>query len=198
MIVYGDLQSGNCLKVKLLLSFLEIEHEWKHVNILEKETQTPEFLTLNPNGKIPTVVLNNGQVLSESNAILSYFAESTAFLPETRFEKAKVFEWLFFEQYSHEPYIAVARFIQKYQDMPEERIDEYNSLQSGGNKALQIMESQLGKSSFLVGDCVTIADIALYAYTHVAHEGGFSLDSFPNIVKWLGRVSSMKGYVGMA
>ena len=198
VIVYGDLQSGNCLKIKLLLSFLEIEHEWKHVNILEKETQTDEFLAINPNGKIPTIVFDNGQVLSESNAILSYFAEHTDFLPETRFEKAKVFEWLFFEQYSHEPYIAVARFIQKYQGMPEDRIEEYHSLQTGGNKALQIMESQLSKSPFLVGDRVSIADIALYAYTHVAHEGGFNLDNYRNIVKWLDRVSSMEGYVGMA
>ncbi|HHX8522951.1 TPA: glutathione S-transferase family protein [Vibrio diabolicus] len=197
MIVYGDLQSGNCLKVKMLLSFLEIEHEWKHINILEKETQTKEFLALNPNGKIPTVVLGNGQVLCESNAILSYFAEDTPFMPQDRFTKAKVFEWLFFEQYSHEPYIAVARFIQKYQGMPAARLEEYNSLQTGGNKALQIMESQLGKSNYLVGETVTIADIALYAYTHVAHEGGFSLDNYPNISRWVDRIASIKGYVGM-
>ncbi len=198
MKVYGDLQSGNCLKVKMLLSFLGIEHDWKHVNILEKETQTAKFLAINPNGKIPTVVFDSGQVLCESNAILSYFAEETSYLPADRFAKAKVYEWLFFEQYSHEPYIAVARFIKKYQGMPKDRIEEFNKLQAGGHKALQIMEIQLSKSKFLVGDSITIADIALYAYTHVAHEGGFSLENYPNITNWVERIASLEGYVGMS
>lgn len=198
MLVYGDLQSGNCLKVKLLLSFLNIQHDWQHINILNKETHTSEFLALNPNGKIPTVVFDNGQVLCESNAILSYFAEGTSYLPTDRYQKAKVYEWLFFEQYSHEPYIAVARFIQKYQGMPEHRLEEYQSLQSGGHKALQIMEQQLSQSAFLVGNSITIADIALYAYTHVAHEGGFNLASYPHIERWIDAIASMKGYVGMS
>ncbi|MCS0401408.1 glutathione S-transferase family protein [Vibrio diabolicus] len=198
MVVYGDLQSGNCLKVKLLLSFLGIEHQWKHVNILDNETKTPEFLALNPNGKIPTVVLNDNRVICESNAILGYFAEGTPYLPTDSYQKAKVYEWLFFEQYSHEPYIAVARFIQKYQGMPENRREEYQSLQSGGHKALQIMEQQLSKSRFLVGNSVSIADIALYAYTHVADEGGFSLETYPNIERWIGVIRSMDGYVGMS
>lgn len=198
MLVYGDLQSGNCLKVKLLLSFLNIQHDWQHINILNKETHTSEFLALNPNGKIPTVVFDNGQVLCESNAILSYFAEGTSYLPTDRYQKAKVYEWLFFEQYSHEPYIAVARFIQKYQGMPEHRLEEYQSLQSGGHKALQIMEQQLSQSAFLVGNSISIADIALYAYTHVAHEGGFDLTSYPNIERWIDAIASMKGYVGMS
>ncbi len=198
MIVYGDLQSGNCLKVKLLLSLLGVEHEWKHVNILEKETQSPEFLSLNPNGKIPTVVLDDGRVLCESNAILGYFAEDTHYLPSDSFQKAKVYEWLFFEQYSHEPYIAVARFIQKYQGMPEHRVDEYHSLQSGGNKALAIMEQQLAETEFLVGSTITIADISLYAYTHVAHEGGFELTDYPNIQRWIDVIASLDGYIGMS
>lgn len=198
MLVYGDLQSGNCLKVKLLLSFLNIQHDWQHINILNKETHTSEFLALNPNGKIPTVVFDNGQVLCESNAILSYFAEGTSYLPTDRYQKAKVYEWLFFEQYSHEPYIAVARFIQKYQGMPEHRLEEYQSLQSGGHKALQIMEQQLSQSAFLVGNSISIADIALYAYTHVAHEGGFDLTSYPNIERWIDAIASMEGYVGMS
>ena len=198
MLVYGDLQSGNCLKVKLLLSFLNIEHDWQHINILNKETHTSEFLALNPNGKIPTVVFDNGQVLCESNAILSYFSEGTSYLPTDRYQKAKVYEWLFFEQYSHEPYIAVARFIQKYQGMPEHRLEEYQSLQSGGHKALQIMEQQLSQSAFLVGNSISIADIALYAYTHVAHEGGFDLTSYPNIERWIDAIESMEGYVGMS
>lgn len=198
MLVYGDLQSGNCLKVKLLLSFLNIQHDWQHINILNKETQTSEFLSLNPNGKIPTVVFDDGQVLCESNAILSYFAEGTPYLPTDRYQKAKVYEWLFFEQYSHEPYIAVARFIQKYQGMPEHRFEEYQSLQSGGHKALQIMEQQLSQSAFLVGNSISIADIALYAYTHVAHEGGFDLTGYPNIERWIDAIASMEGYVGMS
>ncbi|ELH4920399.1 glutathione S-transferase family protein [Vibrio vulnificus] len=198
MIVYGDLQSGNCLKVKLLLSLLGIEHQWKHVNILENETQTSEFLSLNPNGKIPTVVFDDGRVLCESNAILGFFAEDSAFLPQDNYLRAKVYEWLFFEQYSHEPYIAVARFIQKYQGMPEHRLDEYNSLQGGGNKALSIMEQQLSKTSYLVGEQLTIADIALYAYTHVADEGGFELAAYPNIQRWIGKIASQDGYVGMS
>ncbi|HCH02183.1 MAG TPA: glutathione S-transferase [Vibrio sp.] len=198
MLVYGDLQSGNCLKVKLLLSFLNIQHDWQHINILNKETQTSEFLSLNPNGKIPTVVFDDGQVLCESNAILSYFAEGTPYLLTDRYQKAKVYEWLFFEQYSHEPYIAVARFIQKYQGMPEHRLEEYQSLQSGGHKALQIMEQQLSQSAFLVGNSISIADIALYAYTHVAHEGGFDLTGYPNIESWIDAIASMEGYVGMS
>ncbi|WP_375753773.1 glutathione S-transferase family protein [Vibrio sp. HN007] len=198
MVVYGDLQSGNCLKVKMLLSFLGIDHQWKHVNILNSETKTPEFLALNPNGKIPTVVLDDGRVLSESNAILGYFAEGTSYLPKDNYQKAKVYEWLFFEQYSHEPYIAVARFIKKYQGLPESRLEEYQSLQSGGHKALQIMEQQLDKSPFLVGDNMTIADIALYAYTHVSDEGGFDLENYPKIQRWITSIHRMDGYVGMS
>ncbi|MGR5175355.1 glutathione S-transferase family protein [Vibrio mediterranei] len=198
MVVYGDLQSGNCLKVKLILSFLGIEHQWIHVNILENETKTPEFLTINPNGKIPAVVLDNGCTLCESNAILGYFAEGTDFLPNDRYNKAKVYEWLFFEQYSHEPYIAVARFIQKYQGMPESRVDEFNSLQAGGNKALALMDVQLSKTAFLVGDRPTIADIALYAYTHVAGEGGFNLSHYPNVQRWIISIAAIDGYVGMS
>ncbi|MFH4432801.1 glutathione S-transferase family protein [Vibrio diabolicus] len=197
MVVYGDLQSGNCLKVTLLLSFLGIEHQWKHVNILDNETKTTEFLVLNPNGKIPTVVLDDGRVLCESNAILGYFAEDTPYLSKDSYQKAKMYEWLFFEQYSHEPYIAVARFIQKYQGMPEHRLEEYKSLQPGGHKALQIMELQLSKTKFLVGDNISIADIALYAYTHVADEGGFNLETYPNIERWIGVIRKLDCYVGM-
>ncbi|AUI88260.1 glutathione S-transferase [Vibrio azureus] len=197
MLVYGDDQSGNCFKVKLLLSLLGVDHEWQHVNILNKETQSDEFLVLNPNGKIPTVVLDDNRVLCESNAILGYFAEGTEYLPTDRYEKAKVYEWLFFEQYSHEPYVAVARFIQKYLGMPEHRVEEYLSLQVGGNKALSIMDKQLSKSAYLVGEQFSIADIALYAYTHVAHEGGFDLEKYPNIQRWISEIQDFECYVGM-
>lgn len=198
MKVYGDLRSGNCLKVKLLLSFLNIDHEWLHVSILDGETKRPEFLAKNPNGKIPIVELDDGRYLSESNAILGYFAENTAFLPTARYQKAKVYEWLFFEQYSHEPYIAVARFIQTYLGMPKAREAEYHALQAGGHKALQLMENQLTHTQYLVGDAITIADIALYAYTHVADEGGFDLAQYPAINAWCHRIKLTAGYVGMA
>ncbi|QLE84818.1 glutathione S-transferase family protein [Shewanella sp. Scap07] len=197
MRVYGDLQSGNCLKVKLLLSLLSIEHEWIHVNILDGETKTAEYLARFPNGKIPAVELDDGRTLCESNAILGYFSDQTPLLPSDNYSKAKVYEWLFFEQYSHEPFIAVARFIQKYLGLPQERAAEYQSLQAGGHKALQIMEAQLTQSQYLVGDELTIADISLYAYTHVAHEGGFDLAAYPKIQQWCRRIQAMPGYVGM-
>lgn len=191
MVVYGDLQSGNCLKVKLLLSLLDIEYQWQHINILENETHTPEFLALNPNGKIPAVVLDDGRVLYESNAILSYFAEGTPYLPQDSFLKAKVFQWLFFEQYSHEPYIAVARYIQVYLGMPADRVEQYEALHAKGYKALDVMEQQLAQTPYLVGDAVTIADIALYAYTHVAYEGGYDLRGYPHIKRWLKAVGQL-------
>ncbi|WP_318515858.1 glutathione S-transferase family protein [Photobacterium leiognathi] len=197
MVVYGDLQSGNCLKVKLLLSLLGIEHQWQHINILENETHTPEFLALNPNGKIPVVVLDDGRVLYESNAILSYFAEDTPYLPQDCFLKAKVFQWLFFEQYSHEPYIAVARYIQVYLGMPAERVEQYEALHAKGYKALDVMEQQLAQTPYLVGDAVTIADIALYAYTHVADEGGYDLRGYPHIKRWLKAVGLLHANVDM-
>lgn len=195
--VYGDTQSGNCYKVKLLLSFLGVEYKWQHVNILDGETETEEFLALNPNGKIPVVILDDGRALCESNAILGYFAENTGFLPSDSYARAKVYEWLFFEQYSHEPYIAVARFIQKYLGLPEERRAEYESRQSGGNKALSVMERQLSQTPLLAGESLSIADISLYAYTHVAHEGGFDLNNYPNIKAWCIRIESTPGYTAI-
>ncbi len=122
MIIYGDVDSGNCYKIKLLLSLLNINHRWIHVDILNKDTQTAEFLSLNPNGKIPVLVLDDGRVLSESNAILGYLAEGTELIPADPYMKAKMYQWMFFEQYSHEPFIAVARFINKYLGLPLERI----------------------------------------------------------------------------
>ncbi|MDW6093089.1 glutathione S-transferase family protein [Vibrio rhizosphaerae] len=198
MKVYGDIQSGNCYKVKLLLSFLGIAHEWCHMSVLKGDTKTAAFLSINPNGRIPAVVLDDGRFLSESNAILGYFADGTAFIPSDKYDKAKMYEWLFFEQYSHEPFIAVARFIQKFQGMPASRLEEYHALQPGGNKALSIMDSQLTQTDYLVGNQLTLADIALYAYTHVANEGGFDLSRYPNIQLWCKRIQAHESYVGMA
>lgn len=196
--VYGDIQSGNCYKIKLLMAFLGIEHAWQPVDILANETQTPEFLAINPNGKIPVLELDDGRHLTESNAILNYLAEGTAFVPEERFTRAQVLQWQFFEQYSHEPFIATARYINKYLGLPKERLEEYQAKQEGGHKALAIMENQLAEREYLVGDRPTIADISLYAYTHVAHEGGFDLIRYANIRRWLTRIEAIPGYVSMA
>ncbi|EGT90591.1 glutathione S-transferase [Acinetobacter baumannii ABNIH1] len=191
MIIYGDVDSGNCYKIKLLLSLLNINHRWIHVDILNKDTQTAEFLSLNPNGKIPVLVLDDGRVLSESNAILGYLAEETELIPADPYMKAKMYQWMFFEQYSHEPFIAVARFINKYLGLPSERIEEYHKLQPKGHKALSIMNKALVEHDYLVGNKFTIADIALYAYTHVAEEGGFDLKLYPNIQEWCQRIQKM-------
>lgn len=198
MKVYGDLLSGNCYKVKLLLEFLDIQHEWLHINVLKAESHTPEFLQMNPNGKIPVLVLDDERILTESNAILGYLAEETEFVPTDRYAKAKMYEWMFFEQYSHEPFIAVARFINKYLGLPEARIEEYHALQPKGHKALAIMEQALGQHDYLVGNELTLADISLYAYTHVADEGGFDLSLYPNIQAWCQRIQNYPAYRGMA
>lgn len=198
MKVYGDLLSGNCYKVKLLLEFLDIQHEWLYINVLKAESHTPEFLQMNPNGKIPVLVLDDERILTESNAILGYLAEETEFVPTDRYAKAKMYEWIFFEQYSHEPFIAVARFINKYLGLPEARIEEYHALQPKGHKALAIMEQALGQHDYLVGNELTLADISLYAYTHVADEGGFDLSLYPNIQAWCQRIQNYPAYRGMA
>ncbi|MDC5004835.1 glutathione S-transferase family protein [Acinetobacter baumannii] len=197
MIIYGDVDSGNCYKIKLLLSLLNINHRWIHVDILNKDIQTAEFLSLNPNGKIPVLVLDDGRVLSESNAILGYLAEGTELIPADPYMKAKMYQWMFFEQYSHEPFIAVARFINKYLGLPPERIEEYHKLQPKGHKALSIMNKALVEHDYLVGNKFTIADIALYAYTHVAEEGGFDLKLYPNIQEWCQRIQKCPKYVSM-
>lgn len=198
MKIYGDIQSGNCYKIKLLLSFLDQPHDWIPIDILAGETRTPEFLVKNPNGKIPLLELDDGRLLWESNAILNFLAAGSEYLPEDTYLLAKVQQWQFFEQYSHEPYIAVARFIAKYLGLPEQRRAEYESKQAGGHKALAVMETQLANTPYLVGDSLTTADIALYAYTHVAHEGGFVLSPYPAICEWIARVQDHPRYIDMA
>lgn len=195
--VYGDVQSGNCYKVKLLMSLLDIEHEWIPVDVMAKQTREPKFIAMNPNAKIPVLEIDASTFLWESNAILHFLAEGTPFLPADRLQKARVLQWQFFEQYSHEPYIAVARFIAKYLGLPEARRQDYLSRQEGGHRALRVMENQLGRSAFLAGDHYTIADISLYAYTHVANEGGFDLSAYPAICRWLERVASRPGHVAI-
>ncbi|BAN49476.1 glutathione S-transferase family protein [Metapseudomonas resinovorans] len=195
--VYGDYKSGNCYKVKLILNLLGVPYQWVPVDILKGETESAEFLEKNPNGKIPVLELDDGTTLWESNAILNFLAEGSDLLPAEPRLRTQVLQWQFFEQYSHEPYVAVARFIQLYQGMPEDRLEEYKVCQVRGLKALKVMEKQLQRTPYLVGDRYSIADIALYAYTHVAHEGGFDLSGFPAILAWLERVASHPRHVGM-
>ncbi|TGM37765.1 glutathione S-transferase family protein [Leptospira biflexa] len=197
MKIYGDHQSGNCYKLQLVASFLGITYEWIQLDIKNGDTKSESFLKLNPNGKIPILVLDDGKVLSESNAILNYLAEGSEFLPKDPYLRAKVLQWQFFEQYSHEPYIAVARFIQHYLGIPDERRVEYESKQSGGHKALKVMEIQLEKTPYLIGDFMTIADISLFAYTHVANEGGFDLSQYPKINQWIERIKNQKKFIPM-
>ncbi|MFV7769115.1 glutathione S-transferase family protein [Shewanella marisflavi] len=197
MKIYGDLQSGNCYKVKLLCALLGIEHEWIHVDILAGDTGISEFLAKNPNGKIPLLELDDGRCLSESNAILNYLATDSELLPKDSFALAKVQQWQFFEQYSHEPYIAVARFIAKYLGLPDDRRADYESKQQGGHKALAVMEGQLQETPYLTGEQLTTADVALYGYTHVADEGGFDLNHYPAIQSWLNRIAAHPKYMAM-
>ena len=195
--VYGDYKSGNCYKVKLMLNLLGIPYEWIDIDILKGDTQTPEFLAKNPNGKVPVLELEDGTCLWESNAILNFLADGSEFLPTEPRLRTQVLQWQFFEQYSHEPYIAVARFIQFYLGLPEERLEEYRKLQKRGYRALEVMEQQLQRTPYLVGEHFSIADVTLYAYTHVAHQGGFDLSRFPGIQAWIQRVASQPRYVGM-
>jgi len=193
MRLYNVAYSGNSYKVRLLLAQLGIPCDIVEVDILKGASRTPEFLKINPNGRTP-VLDDNGFVLTESNAILSYLARGTKFLPEDRKQWALVFQWMFFEQYSHEPYIATSRFLLQHQPDSPERVAALALRRTGGRAALRVMEGHLAKNDFFVDD-YTIADIALFAYTHVSHEGGFPLDEFPKIRGWIERVKSQPGFM---
>ncbi len=197
MKIYGDSQSGNCYKIQLLCSLLQIEHQWVPVDILAGDTKQSVFLDKNPNGKIPLLELMDGRCLCESNAIVNYLAVGSVLLPTEPFALAQVQQWQFFEQYSHEPYIAVARFIAKYLGLPQERRADYEAKQQGGYKALTVMENQLRKTPYLVGEHLTTADISLFAYTHVADEGGFDLRHYPAILAWLDTIKNTPNYLTM-
>ena len=197
MKIYGDIYSGNCYKLKLICALLGIEHDWIPVDIMRGETREDSFLALNPNGQIPVCVTDDGDVLSESNAILYYLAADSVYWPDNRLGQARVLEWQFFEQYTHEPTIAVARFIKLYQGLPAEREQEYQSKLKGGYRALDLMEQHLSKHRFFVGERCSIADISLFAYTHVAEDGGFELTSYSAINAWLGRIRALPGFIAM-
>lgn len=188
--LYDFRPSGNGYKVRLLLTQLGIPYDYVETDILKRETRTPEFLAMNPNGRIPLLELEPGVYLSESNAILLYFSEGTPFLPEDKLERAYVNQWLFFEQYSHEPYIATSRFLLHYIKPTEQTKATIEQKRTPGYAALGVLEKRLTDHPFLVSDRYTIADIALYAYTHVADEGGFDLSGFPGIRDWLKRVQA--------
>ena len=193
--LYGDAQSGNCYKIILLASLLDLPYQWQPVDILAGETQKESFTTLNPAGQIPVIELESGEYLAESNAIIQYLANGTTWWPVERLAQAQVLKWMFFEQYSHEPYIAVARFIRHYQGMPAERLEEFKSKQAGGIKALNTMEQQLSQHHFIAGEKPSIADIALFAYTHVAADGGFELAPYTGIRDWIDRITRMPGFI---
>ena len=195
MRLYDYLPSGNGYKVRLLLHRLGLAYELVELDIEKGETRTPAYLKKNPNGKIPLLELEDGTCLAESNAILFYLAEGTSFLPDDRLGRAQVLQWMFFEQYSHEPYIAVLRFWTFSGQLDQQSDDDVAERRRRGYAALDVMEEQLANSPFFAGECYSIADIALYAYTHVAHEGGFELDAHPQVRAWLQRVRSQPGHV---
>jgi len=192
--LYDFHDSGNCYKVRLLLGQLGIPYEIVEVDILSGKSRTPEFLARNINGRIPVLELEDGRHLAESNAILFYLAEGTPLLPEERWARAQVFQWMFFEQYSHEPNIATSRFWLRHTDFDSHRRRRFAEKIKDGVAALRVMEKHLSTNRFFVGDRYTIADIALYAYTHVADEGGFDLSPFPAIRAWLEQVRSQPGH----
>ena len=197
MKIYGDIKSGNCYKLKLICALLDIEHDWIPVDIMQGETREEGFLALNPVGQIPICVTDDGETLTESNAILYYLSSDSDFWPRERLAQTRVLEWQFFEQYTHEPNIAVARFIRVYQGMPDERRREYEARLKNGYRALDLMERHLDNRRFLVGDSCTIADISLFAYTHVSEEGGFDLSTYPAIRAWIANVQQLPGFVAM-
>jgi glutathione S-transferase len=193
--VYGMADSGNCYKVKLALEQLKLPYRWIEVSTTKGETRTQEFLACNPNGQVPTLELEDGSFLPESGAILHYLAEGTPLLPAGKLAHARCLQWMFFEQYSHEPCIAVARAILRYQPPDSPRRAELPKLQERGHKALGVMQTHLSTEPFFAGGRYSIADIALYAYTHCAADGGFDLQAYPAVNAWLARVKSIPGHV---
>jgi glutathione S-transferase len=195
MLLYNSQVSGNCYKVRLLFSHLGIDYERLELDVIDRSNRKEVLGALNPALRVPTLVFDDGRSLGESNAIISYFAEGTEYLPEDRFERAQVLQWQFFEQYSHEPNIAVARFwrIAGITPTPE----DLEAKERGGRAALVALEGRLGDHPYLVGDRYSIADISLYAYTHVAPEGGFELEPYPGIRAWLARVATQPGHIAI-
>lgn len=198
MLLYDSPVSGNCYKVRLLLAHLGLPYERRTMDVVDRSNRAEVLGDLNPAQRVPTLVLDDGRPLGESNAIISYFGEGTRFVPDDRYDRARMLQWMFFEQYDLEPNIAVARFLIAYAGLPREQYEKrLPRLQEGGLKALAALDRGLTGRAWLVGDSMTLADIALYAYTHVAEEGEFDLEPFPAIRSWLGRVAAQPGHVPM-
>jgi glutathione S-transferase len=195
--LYDYLSSGNCYKIRLLLNQLGIAYQRVPIDIVKGESRTPEFLERNPLGKTPVLEIKPGQYLAESNAIIYYLADGTNFFPTNRWERAQVMQWLFFEQYSHEPNIATVRFWIVTLKQAEQRREAIEQKQVLGYTALRVMEQHLSRHDYFVGDRYSIADIALYAYTHVAEEGNFDLSQFPAILAWFDRIVSQPNYISI-
>ncbi len=196
VLLYDSPVSGNCYKVRLLLAHLGIPYERRTMDVVDRSNRSEVLGGLNPALRVPTLVLDDGRPLAESGAIIWYLGEGTRFIPEDRYERAQVLQWMFFEQYDHEPAIAVVRFWLAYSGRPREDFaDRLDERLAAGYRALDAMERHLDERSWLVGDGMTLADIALYAYTHVAGEGGFELDRYPAIGAWLERVANEPGHV---
>jgi len=196
--IYGDSRSGNCYKIQLLCSEMGVDYDWDEVDIIAGDTRTPQFLAMNSNGKIPLLALPDGRYLPESNAILFYLADGSEFFAGDAYARAEILQWMFFEQYSHEPNISTSRFIIKYLGNPADRQSGLEEKKIGGYKALEIMEQQLRRHAFIAGDHYNIADIALFAYTHVADEGGFKLDDYAAIREWITTIKGRPNFVPMA
>jgi glutathione S-transferase len=191
--IYGDSISGNCLKVKWTAERLRLPFEWIETSVLNAETRTADFLSMNPAGQVPMVILEDGRVLSQSNAIMLHLAEGSVLIPADGYDRAKMFEWLFWEQYSHEPYVAVVRFQVAYLGKNRESVE--TKLIERADAALARLETQLKQTAFLVGERLTLADVALVAYTRVAHEGGFDLSLYPAVKAWVGRMETALGII---
>ncbi|HET7566866.1 MAG TPA: glutathione S-transferase family protein [Gaiellaceae bacterium] len=195
MLLYDSPISGNCYKVRLLAAHLGIPLERRTVDVLDRSDRPQLLGGLNPALRVPTLVLDDGRPLAESNAIAWYLAEGSRFLPADRYLEAQVLQWLFFEQYEHEPAIAVARFLLAYSGQAEQYADRIEERRRAGYRALDVLERHLADREWLVGDAMTLADISLYAYTHVADEGGFDLERYPAIRRWLDRVAAEPGHI---
>ena len=189
--VFGTSSSGNCHKVRMVLDITGRPYAWREIDVMKDETRTPEFLKLNPNGKVPVVTLDDGSALAESGAILWYFGEGTALIPEDPLQRARMLQWMFFEQYTHEPAIAVARFILRFLKQPGHK--RLPGLQQRGHEALAVMEQHLATHPFFAGERLSLADLALFAYTHKAADGGFDLSVFLAVGRWLDRCRAERG-----
>ena len=189
--VYGTAASGNCHKVRMALDILGQPYAWREIDVMRGESRTPEFLAMNPNGKVPVLAIDGTTFLPESNAILWYLGEGTPLVPDDRLERARALQWMFFEQYSHEPAIAVARFIRCFLRKSDDA--RLPALKSRGDAALAVMERHLATHAYFVDNALTVADLALFAYTHKAADGGFDLGGYPAVSAWLARCLEQRG-----